>query len=310
MGLITPKRLKENEDFMWRLADRLIDEFIKDGSMEIFSQFAQPYATLVIADLLGVPEEDHKEFRKAFQGQGGTGAIDKPPATDEDFPLYLIADRFFPYIEERRRNPRKDVLTDLARVKYPDGSLPPTRDVVDLSTFLFGAGQETTVRVIGSMLRILGDDPALQKRLRAERSLIPNFVEEALRMEGAVKSGFRLARVRAKIGDVEMEPGTPLMMCIGGMNRDPHKFENPNEFQVNRQNARDHMSFGRGIHSCIGAPLARAELKVTLERLFDRTADIRIDEAKHGSPGNRNYQYAASYIMRGLTELHLTFTPK
>jgi cytochrome P450 len=70
------------------------------------------------------------------------------------------------------------------------------------------------------------------------------------------------------------------------------------------------MSFGRGIHSCIGAPLARAELKVTLERLFDRTADIRIDEAKHGSPGNRNYQYAASYIMRGLTELHLTFTPK
>jgi cytochrome P450 len=201
-------------------------------------------------------------------------------------------------------------MTDLALAKYPDGSLPPTIDVVGLSTFLFAAGQETTVRVIGAMLRFLGEDPALQKRLRAERARIPDFVEETLRMESAVKSDFRLAKVRAKVGDVEMEPGTPVMMCIGAMNRDPRKFENPHTFQLDRKNARDHLAFARGIHSCIGAPLARAELKVTLERLFDRTADIRIDDTKHGPAGSRIFNYDPSFVVRGLSELYLTFTGK
>jgi cytochrome P450 len=308
-GLFSPKRLIENEKFMWRLADGLIDEFVGNDTVEIVSQFALPFATLVIADLLGVPEEDHKSFRTIFSAAGmRTGSLDGVPPP-EDNPMPKIEDHFVGYIEDRRCNPRSDVLTDLANARYPDGSLPAVKDVAQLSAFLFAAGQEATVRVAAAMLHILGEDQALQARLRADRKLIGNFTEETLRMESAVKSGFRLAKVPAKVGEVDLKAGTPVMMCIAAMNRDPDKFESPNEFKVERKNARDHVAFGRGIHSCIGAPLARAELKITIERLFDRMEKIGIDEARHGPVGDRTYSYAPSYIVRGLTELHLAFTP-
>lgn len=309
-GLLTPKRLLENEQFMWRLADGLIDEFIGKGSMEFISGFAGPFATLVVADLLGVPEEDHRKFRRIFTEAGlRLGSIDGP-APPEENPLTRITGHFYEYVEDRRKNPRKDVMTDLALAKYPDGSLASIDDIVNLSAFLFAAGQETTVRVMAAMLVFLCEDSALQARLRADRSLIPNFIEETLRMEGTVKTGYRLPKVRAEVGGIELAPGTPLMLVISAMNRDPAKFENPNEFRPDRANAREHLAFGRGIHACIGAPLARAELKVTLERLFDRTVDLRFDEAKHGTPGDLKLDYIPSYMARGLSELHLAHEVK
>jgi cytochrome P450 len=309
-GLLTPKRLLENEQFMWKLADGLIDEFIGSGGVEFVNDFAGPFATLVVADLLGVPEEDHRKFRRIFTESGmRLGSIDGVPPQEEN-PLTKITGYFYEYIEGRRENPRKDVMTDLALTKYADGSLASVEDIVNLSAFLFAAGQETTVRVMAAMLVFLCEDPELQKRLRQDRSLIPNFVEETLRMEGTVKTGYRLAKVRAKVGEIEVEPGTPVMLLISAMNRDPSKFENPNEFQPERKNAREHLAFGRGIHACIGAPLARAELKVALERMFDRTDDIRFDERFHGTADNRKLEYLPSYMARGLSELHLVFDVK
>ena len=309
-GLITPNRIKANEEFMWRLADELIDEFIDNGSFEIVSQFALPFATLVIADLLGVPKEDHPTFRALFSARKlGVGSLDGP-GRPEDNPLPKIEGHFVRYVEDRRANPRKDVLTDLAFSKYPDGSLPDIADVASLSAFLFAAGQEATVRVATSMLMILCEDQELQQRLRADRSLIPNFIEETLRLESAVKTAFRLAKVRAEVGDEEAAPGATVMLCLSAMNRDPRRFEDPYAFQPERKNARDHVAFGRGVHSCIGAPLARAELRVTLERLFDRTAELHIDETQHGPKGARRLHYAPSYQVHGPTELHFSFTPK
>jgi cytochrome P450 len=306
-GLITPKRLKENEEYMWALADRLIDEFIGDGEVELMSRFAKPFATLVIADLLGVPEEDREEFRAIFEESSGLGLIDPKP-NPKGNPLQQIGGKFFQYIAQRRAEPRKDVMTSLAQVTYLDGTLPSVPEVVALATFLFAAGQETTVRVIGGMLRILGEDQALQGQVRADRSLIPAFVEETLRMESALKSDFRLTRVKTKIGDVVLAPGTPIMLIIGAMNRDPRKFENPHEFRIDRPEVRSHAAFGVGVHACVGAPLARAELKVTLQRLFDRTAAIGIDDSHHGAAGSRKFTYDPSYVVRGLTDLYLTFT--
>lgn len=305
MGMITPKRLKENEDFMWKLADHQISEFIERGRFNAIADYAQPYATLVIADLLGVPESDHKNFRQLLGPVPGQMTGEQTANN----PLEQIGIYFYQYISDRRENPRKDVLTDLAAAKYPDGSIPSVIDVVTIAAFLFGAGQDTTVRLLAAALRFLAEDQALQQRLRKERNRIPDFLEEVLRMEGPVKGDFRLVRRPVKIGDVHVQPGTSVMLLNGAINRDPRRFERPNDFDMDRKNVREHLAFGRGIHACVGAPLARAEAKVSLERLFDRTSEIRIDESQHGPAGARRFEYETSYIMRGLRALHLELTP-
>jgi cytochrome P450 len=308
MRLITPKRLKENEEFMWRLADREIDEFHARGKCEFIGEYAWPYALLVIADLLGVPEEDHETFRKELKG-GGDRAVGSPDTEMTHSPLEFLYDRFTSYVKERRREPRGDVLTGLASATFPDGSLPEIIDVVRIAANLFAAGQETTIRLLGAALQLIGERADLQQLLRDERARIPNFVEEVLRIESPIKGDFRLSRVQTTVGGVDIPAGTTVMVLNGAANRDARVFEHPDEFQVDRVNARQNIAFGHGIHTCPGAPLARAEARVSIERLLDRMADIRISESEHGSADARRYEYAPTYILRGLQRLHLEFTP-
>jgi cytochrome P450 family 150 subfamily A5 len=308
MGLITPKRLKENEAFMWELADRVLDDFLTGGRGEFIGEFAGPFSLLVIADLLGVPEEDRDEFaavlgRRSEAGVGSTG-----DDTLTHGPLEYLYERFSRYIEDRRRDPREDVLTGLATATFPDGSTPEVIDVVRVATNVFSAGQETTVRLLSSALKVLAERPDIQQLLRREPDRIPNFVEETLRIESPVKGDFRLSRIPTTVGGVDIPAGTILMVLNGAANRDPKQFEEPDAFDPARPNARRHIAFGRGVHSCPGAPLARAEARVCIERLLDRTTDIRIAEDKHGPADDRRYQYVPTFILRGLTALHLEFT--
>jgi cytochrome P450 len=177
-------------------------------------------------------------------------------------------------------------------------------DVVGLATFLFAAGQDTTVRLFTAALKYLAEDPDLQARVRADRALIPNLIEEALRLEGAVKGNFHLTRMPVKVGDLDLPPGTHVMQLLAAANRDPHRFERPDEIGLDRRNIKEHLSFGRGIQ---GAPLARIEARITLERLFERAADIRIDAAFHGPDGVRRFEYEPTYLFTAST-LHLRFT--
>ena len=305
MRLITPKRLKENEEFMWRLADRQIDEFLARGECEFIHEYANPYTLLVIADLLGVPEADHATFREELQGDRRPTTSGGAPAHK---PLEFLYDRFTTYIEERRREPRDDVMTSLATAPFPDGSLPEVEDVMLIAANLFAAGQETTARLLGTMLRLIGERPELQQRLRDERDRIPNFVEEALRLETPLHAQFRLARVPTTVGGVDLPAGTTVMVLNGAANRDPRQFDDPDELRLDRPNGRQHLGFGFGIHTCAGAPLARAEARVSTERLLDRMADIRISETAHGPAGAHRYEYSPIYLLRGLESLHLEFT--
>ena len=307
MRLITPKRLKENEASMWQLADRLLDEFLAPGEGEFISGFAGPFTLLVIADLLGVPEEDQQEFARSLQHRprsDGIGIIGEELNHD---PLEFLYARFTGYIEDRRREPRQDVLTGLATATFPDGSTPDVADVVRIAANLFSAGQETTVRLLSSALKLIAERPDLQRLLRNEHDRIPNFVEETLRMDSPVKGDFRLARVPTTVGGVDIPAGTTLMVLNGAANRDPRVFPDPDDFDVDRANARAHISFGHGIHTCPGAPLARAEGRVSVERLLDRMSDIRISESEHGPAAARRYEYVPTYILRGLRRLHLEF---
>jgi cytochrome P450 len=310
MRLLTPKRLRENEDFMWRRADRQIDEFVARGECELVSDFAGPFTLYVIADLLGVPEADHETFRYELQGGGSRGrTIGSTSKSMGHSPLEFLYDRFTTYIEDRRREPRDDVLTGLATATFPDGSTPEVIDAVRVAANLFSAGQETTVRLLAAALQVIGERPDLQKLLRDDRDRIPDFVEECLRIESPVKGDFRLARRPTTLGGVDIPAGTTVMVVNGAANRDPRRFPEPAEFQADRPNAREHLSFGRGIHSCPGGPLARAEGRVSIERLLERMGDITISEAAHGPAGARRYEYAPTYILRGLRSLHLEFTP-
>jgi len=309
MRLITPKRLKENEEFIWRLADQVVDEFVADGRCEFIQAYAAPFTMLVIADLLGVPVEDHETFRTALgvRPDRAIGSTERDSMAHS--PLEFLYERFTTYVEDRRRAPRDDVLTGLATATFPDGSTPEVIDVVRIAANLFAAGQETTVRLLSSALRLIGDQPELQALLRRDRTRIPAFIEEALRFESPVKGDFRLSRVPTTLGGVDIPAGTTLMLINGAANRDPRRFENPAQFDLERANARQHLAFGFGIHTCPGAPLARAEANVSIERLLDRLGDIRISEAEHGPPGARRYEYIPTYILRGLQRLHLEFTP-
>jgi len=312
MGLITPKRLKENEEFIWRLTDRQLDEILPRGTAEIMADYAQPYTLLVIADLLGVPEEDHAGLLSRRLGNrmtlGERTANGQETGDHGQNTLSIFYDYFSAKVEELRQRPQGDVLTGMAQAKFPDGTVPEPIEVARIASNLFAAGQETTVRLIGTALRRIADEPEVQALLRAHRDLVPRFIEETLRTEGPILGEYRLTVKTTELGGVRIPAGTPVLLANGAANRDPRQFECPAEFRVDRENVRRHIAFGHGIHTCPGAPLARSEARITVERLLDRTTDIRINADAHGPAGNRRYDYMKTYMFRGLTRLHLDFT--
>jgi cytochrome P450 len=283
------------------LADRQIDRFLAGGRCEFVSEFAGPYTLLVVADLLGVPEADHERFLEELLHQS--------PLAMEHSPLEYLWEAFTGYIEECRRRPRDDVMTGLATATFPDGSLPPVEDVMKIAANLFAAGKETTARLLSMALQTIGDRPDLQKRLRQDRGLVPVFIEEMLRMESPIKGTFRLSRVPTTVGTTEIPAGSTVMVLAGAANHDPREFEDPGELRLDRPNGRQHIAFGHGIHTCAGAPLARAESNVSIQRMLDRTSDIRISEEHHGPAGDRRWRYSPLWMLRGLDELHLEFDP-
>ena len=301
MRLITPKRLKENEAFLWAFADETIDTFIDRGECELLHDYAIPYTLMVIADLLGVPDEDRDAFLQHLTTRVRTARM-------EHKPLEYLYEQFTRYIEDRRAHPRDDVMTEMAMARFPDGSLPPVDDVMRIAANLFSAGSETTARLIGMSLRTLGDHPEFQHQLRQDHRLIAPFIEEMLRTEAPLKGSFKLAKVKTSLGGMEMAPGTTVFVMTDAASRDPRQYENPGEFRLDRSNGRQHLAFGHGIHTCAGAPLARAETHATLVRFLERMSDIRVSDRFHGPISERRYDYDPTYMLRGLKELHLEFT--
>ncbi|OBH48979.1 cytochrome P450 [Mycobacterium mantenii] len=299
--LFTPRQLKNNEDFLWRLAGEQLDRFVADGKCEIVLDYNFPFTLDAITDLLDVPEGDRERFRRAAYASRLEGDRSGFVGVKEEW--------FVDYIEDRRRNPRDDVLTELALAKFPDGTTPDPIDVARVATFMFAAGHGTTIDLLSLSMLTLAERPDLQKILREDNSMIPAFIEEMLRIESPIKSNFRMARRPTRIGDIDVQAGTSVLVMNGAANRDPGRFEQPDEFRLGRPNILQHMAFGRGIHTCPGAPIARAEVRVSLARMLDRMADIRLSEAEHGPADARRLKWDRTFLFRRLKELHLEFTP-
>jgi cytochrome P450 len=298
--LLTPNRLKENEAFMWTLADRLIDGFADRGEAEICAAYAGPFTLLVIADLLGVPAEDHAMFLAWLQGDDAPLPGDARGAPSGPTVLHNTYPYFTEYIEKRRAAPADDVMGKLAAVAFPDGTLPAVLEVVRLAAILFAAGQETTARTISTGMRVLAEQPALADELRADPDGVGSFVEECLRLESPVKGPFRLALRDTRLAGVDIPAGSVVMAMNGAANRDPRVFADPDRFDAKRANARRHIAFGHGAHFCVGANLARAESRVSFVRLLARLDDIRLVDAEA-------LTYAPSFLIRGLDALPLRF---
>ncbi len=295
--LFTPNRLKENEEFMWTLADRLIDEFADGGEVEFCGAYAGPFTLLVIADLLGVPREDHETFR-GWLGRNVAGDTGGKGSGDQVFAnLYPYFSR---YIEQRRAAPGDDVMSQLANARFPDAELPEVMDVVRIAAIMFAAGQETTARLLGTGMRILAEQPALADELRTNPEAIRNFIEECLRLESPIKGPFRLALHDTRLAGVDIPAGSILMVMNGAANRDPRVFADGDRFDAKRPNARRNIAFGHGEHFCPGASLARTEARISFERLLARLDDLELVDASALS-------YAPSFLIRGLNELPLRF---
>jgi len=298
--LFTPNRLKENEEFMWTLADRLIDEFDDSGEIEFCSAYAGPFTLLVIADLLGVPREDHERFR-GWLGRNVAGKAGGSKGKGSgDQVLANLYPYFTRYIEQRRTSPGDDVMSQLATAPFPDGETPEVMDVVRIAAIMFAAGQETTARLLGTGMRILAEQPALADELRADPDLIRSFIEECLRLESPIKGPFRLALRDTRLAGVDIPAGSILMAMNGAANRDPRVFADGDRFDAKRSNARRNIAFGHGEHFCPGASLARAEARISFERLLARLDDLQLVDPSALS-------YAPSFLIRGLNDLPLRF---
>jgi cytochrome P450 len=303
--LFTPSRLKANEAFISEYASQLVKNAVAKGGCELIKEIATPFVTMVIADLLGVPSDDRKLFMDAIDAAPPVGSLNSEDATAQNHPLVLMGMHIFGYMQDRRQNPRADILSELANATYPDGTAPDILEVVRLATFLFGAGQDTSAKLLGNTMKFIVDEPGLQERLRSNPSLIPQLLEETLRLEGSTKMTARLARKDTRIGDLKVPAGTKVMLALAAANRDPRRWEAPVELVLDRPRIKEHLAFGRGAHACAGAPLARSEVRIILEKFLEHTSQIGLSEDKHGPRGQRNFDYEASFIIRGLSELHV-----
>jgi cytochrome P450 len=309
--LFIPSRLKANEEFMTGLSEKMVSEVVAKGHCDLISEIATPFVTLVIADLLGVPDEDRETFMQLIDASPAPGNLDASLNTHdgEMHPMVAMTGYFYRYISERQANPQNDILTDLAQAEYLDGTRPSMMDLMTLGVFIFGAGQDTSAKLLGNAMRFIVDVPGLQDKLRADPSLIPAMLEEVLRLEGSTKQLSRLARRDTRIGDLPVKAGTKVLIGLPGANRDPRRWEDPAQFQLDRPKIREHLAFGRGKHVCAGAPLARAEVRIILEKFLAQTSHIDLDETRHGPRGNRDFDFEPSFIIRGLSELQVKLTP-
>jgi len=268
------------------------------GSVEWTSAVANPVPIIAMALAIGFPPEDHPLLLPwAFDG---TDLLAGTRTLEEMGPLFAAADAGRGYVSARLDGalaaPGDDVIGAIARA-VTTGTL--TRDeAIGTLIVLLGAAGESTASLLGNAVRILAEDAVLQTRLRGDRSLVPAFVEEAVRLESPFRGHYRQARRDTEVAGATIPAGATVYLLWAAANRDPKEFDRPDEVMLDRHAPRHHLGFGRGIHFCVGAPLARLEASVALGMLLDRTSNFRLDPSLPPT-------WAHSVFVRRHERLHL-----
>ena len=272
-GWFSAKRMEAIEDKVRGIVTGCIDEIIDDGKADLGQTLASPIPPMVIAVILGLPKSEWESFRERQTNL--LQAVQNGDAEAAGFWYQAITGNLAHHLALRREHPKDGMLSDIVALTI-DGK-PISDDVaVSLANLILGAGHETTVGGIGGLLYQVLKDPDLRDSLIADPSLIDNAVEEALRLEAPLFGLGRYLLDDTTVDDVAMSQGDWVMLMWGAANRDPAVFDSPEQFRLDRDNYQKHMAFGAGVHRCVGAPLARMEMRITLEEVLRRLPNARL----------------------------------
>ena len=274
---------------------------VDPSGFDLIEAVANPLPVVVIAEMLGVPAEDRARFRvwsaqRARLLEPTTGAREREAAEEAG---KAFNDYFRSIIQARRAAPEDDIVSALAQAEE-EGDVLTERELLNMLRLLLIAGNETTTNLIGNGMLALLRSPGELDRMRGDPSLIPSAVEELLRFDSPVQTDFRGALEDCEVNGAPVRRGENVFLLIGSANRDPSVFEDPDRLDVGRSGS-SHLSFGRGIHHCLGAPLARLEGRVFFEVLFERFASMRLLAERPAFRGG--------VVLRGLESLPVAATP-
>jgi cytochrome P450 len=272
-----PRRVNAHVAALPKLCHALVDDFVARGHCELRSEYAAPLPLAVIAGQLGVPRAELPLLRRWTDGfaaqQAGLAAGEDPL---EAIRRILEFQHYFAVrIDEARRTPRGDLLSDFVRVHEGRRALD-LAETLSIIRQLLVSGVDTTASAITEGVRCWTDDAELLAQLRGDPSLLPIFVEEVLRLASPTESVWRRAARDCELGGVLIPAGSRVRLQIGAANRDAHKFAEPDRIDLHRANAADHLAFGRGIHACLGAALARPVITAAFRVLIERLDDLRL----------------------------------
>lgn len=298
------KRVNGMKDYIKHICDELIDKLADRGTCDFFAEFAVPLPVYVIADQLGVRREDLDKFKRWSDSQivslSQLGGRNERLQAERD--IVELQHYFAEVVEARRGDPKDDIISDLANVELEEESrLLDMAEILSIVQQLLVAGNETTRNALAGGMVYVIEQPGMQDRLAADPSLIPGAVEEILRLEAGTKHMWRVVTTNTELGGVDIPSGSAVLLSFDGANRDPEKFPDPHAVNFERHNAASHMSFGLGMHFCVGALLARQEMTIAFECLFSRLKNWDF------APDMGPLKYLDSVMHRGLLDLRLAF---
>lgn len=303
--VFTNRRVAALEPRITELAHQLIDAFIDKGECEFVEDFALPLPGIIICEQLGLDATQYPLFKTwadamlapAQKVMNVEQAVEQ--AEIEVAAQHHLAREF----ESRRDEPTDDLISALVHAHGADEEPFTMEELQDLMHQLVTGGFETTTGALGNGLWLLLRHPDQMAKLRADRSLLGNFIDESLRFDSPVAGLWRTTTCPASIAGVDIPDDAAVMVRYAAANRDPEKFEDPDVFDIERENASDHIAFGWGNHFCVGAWLARAELRIAFEAILDRLDDIALARPLDEIP------HEFSFMLRPLKELPISFTP-
>ena len=296
-------RVKQMQDYLTTIVNELIDGVIERGAIEFTSEFATRVPAYVIADQLGLPRSRFADFRRWTDAV----MIENDPRNTREVQLKLtrticeLQRYLLEKAEEYRRTPGDNILSDLVTTGHTAERALTDREVVSMVVQILVAGIDTTTSAMSSAMYRMIKTPGLEGQLRADPSLIANFIEEVLRFDSPIQALWRRATRDVVLGGKQIRKGEIIVVRFGAGNHDPSTFPEPDFLDPARRNARNHLAFGSGPHFCVGNQLARGELRTCFAMLLDRMRDFRL------ACGEKGVEFAATYVAYGVTRLEVAF---